>query len=121
MGEDWHMPTVAQFQELISNCSAEETTINNKQGVLFTSNANGNTVFFPYAGYYEEASNSYEQNTSACWTVDASLGSDPGVTYGSAFTATSGYSSPSIGISGMFRYHGLTIRPVRGTLSNSGY
>lgn len=56
LGEPWRMPTTAEFQELIDNCTSVWTTLNGVAGYLFTSNVNGNTLFFPAAGRYSDTS-----------------------------------------------------------------
>lgn len=53
LGAPWRMPTKEEFQELFDNCSSVWTTINGVNGRLFTSNANGRSVFFPAAGRYD--------------------------------------------------------------------
>ena len=53
MGGDWHMPTSAQCAELLGNTTSSWTTDYNGTGVagmIFTSNNNGNSIFFPAAG-----------------------------------------------------------------------
>lgn len=50
------MPTAAEFQELYDNCTSVWTTLNGVNGRLFTSNVNGNTLFFPAAGHYDGTS-----------------------------------------------------------------
>lgn len=52
LGEPWRMPTAEEFQELSDNCSHIWTTLNGVNGILFTSNVNGRTIFFPAAGSY---------------------------------------------------------------------
>lgn len=52
LGAPWRMPTAVEFQELYDNCTCVWTTLNGVNGRLFTSNVNGNTLFFPAAGYY---------------------------------------------------------------------
>ena len=57
-GGTWRMPTSAQFGELYSNCTIQfsfEDVGNNKKryGVLFTSNINGNSIFFPVTDYVD--------------------------------------------------------------------
>ena len=52
-GGQWHMPTNAQYDELTANTTYEWTTINGINGGKFTA-TNGNYVFFPAAGYYED-------------------------------------------------------------------
>ena len=58
-GGSWRMPTSALFEELISNCSKERTTLNGNWGYLFTG-PNGNTIFmpggfFPMVGYWSSS------------------------------------------------------------------
>lgn len=53
-GPGWYMPTYAQIKELTSKCSTEWTAINGVYGQLFTSRINGETVFFPAAGYHTD-------------------------------------------------------------------
>lgn len=52
LGAPWRMPTAAEFQELYDNCTCVWATLNGVVGRLFTSNVNGNTLFFPAAGRY---------------------------------------------------------------------
>lgn len=53
MGGNWRMPTKDEFQELVDNCNVvwindyNGTGIN---GLIFTSNINMNSIFFPAAG-----------------------------------------------------------------------
>lgn len=56
LGEPWRMPTHEEFQELYDNCTCEWTTLNGTNGMLFTSDINGKTVFFPAAGIFDETS-----------------------------------------------------------------
>ena len=51
MGGDWHMPTKEQWEELTANTTSTWTTQNGVNGVLFTSNVNGNSVFVPAFDY----------------------------------------------------------------------
>ena len=54
LGGNWRMPTKDEYQELIDNCNVEWTTNYNQTGVagqVFTSKVNGNSVFFPAAGF----------------------------------------------------------------------
>ena len=53
-GVQWRMPTVAEVEELIANCDITSTTRNNMTGYLYTSKINGETIFFPHAGYYDD-------------------------------------------------------------------
>ena len=53
MGDEWRMPTKADFQELLSNTNKEWTQVNGVNGYKFTSNKEGyqnNSIFIPAAG-----------------------------------------------------------------------
>lgn len=52
LGAPWRMPTAVEYKELYDNCTWVWTTMNGVAGCLFTSNVNGNTLFFPAAGNY---------------------------------------------------------------------
>ena len=54
LGEPWRMPTSIEFQELFDNCTTAWTTLNGVNGILFTSNMNGNKLFIPAAGIGNE-------------------------------------------------------------------
>lgn len=54
LGVPWRMPTADEFQELYDNCTSAWTTLNGVNGLLLTSNVNGNTLFFPAAGVFAD-------------------------------------------------------------------
>lgn len=49
-GGDWHLPSVAECQELQTTCLWEWTTVMNSQGYRVTG-PNGNSIFLPAAGH----------------------------------------------------------------------
>lgn len=51
-GNKWQMPSKEHFKELIQLCKQEVVTYKNVKGILFTSNKNNKTIFFPFAGCY---------------------------------------------------------------------
>ncbi len=53
-GGTWRMPTRAEFEELINNCVVKREKINDVDVYKFTSNINGNSIFFPCGGYKED-------------------------------------------------------------------
>ena len=53
-GESWVMPSLAQFMELLNNCSYTSTSMNGVSGGCFTG-SNGGTIFLPFAGYRKDA------------------------------------------------------------------
>ena len=49
-GGNWRMPTKAEFDELLSNCTWKWCKQNGRSGYKVTSNVNGNSIFLPAAG-----------------------------------------------------------------------
>ncbi|MBO4316020.1 MAG: hypothetical protein J5867_08690 [Prevotella sp.] len=112
-GGNWRMPTYEEMGELIGNCTTEWTTLNGVNGRKFTSNINGNSIFFPAAGYRGGSSLSGAGSYGYIW---------PGTQY-----ASSGYSAYSLGfssstVSGYYgsRASGLPVRPVMESSNQSG-
>ena len=59
LGGNWRMPTKDECQELLDNCNVVWTDNYNGTGVkgrVFTSKVNGNSVFFPAAGFCADSS-----------------------------------------------------------------
>lgn len=52
-GGHWRLPTSEEIKELRLRCTWQETYVNGIKGYLVTS-TNGNSIFFPYAGYTNE-------------------------------------------------------------------
>jgi len=55
-GGKWRMPTQAEKEELINNCTCTWTTQNGVNGYIVTSKTNGNSIFLPAAGQREGTS-----------------------------------------------------------------
>lgn len=68
LGDNWRMPTSVEFQELYDNCTSIWFTLNGVDGVLFTSNINGNTLFFPAAGFYNGTALSKRGLNGSYWS-----------------------------------------------------
>lgn len=99
LGEPWRMPTAAEFQELYDNCTVVWTTMNGVNGRLFTSNVNGNTLFFPAAGYYDGAFLGYRGTGGRYWssTYDSAAGAD-GLSFNSSDVSPQGVTYRRLGI-----------------------
>ena len=50
-GGNWRIPTKAEFQELIDNCTWIWTSINGYSGYMVISKINDNSIFIPAAGF----------------------------------------------------------------------
>ena len=53
LGGKWRMPTKAEYAELINCCTHEWVTINGHKVSKYTSNINGESVYFPQPGCYD--------------------------------------------------------------------
>ncbi len=111
-GGDWRMPTRAQCQELIDNCTTEQTTLNGVNGVRFTSNINGNSIFLPAAGCFHHRWQA--RRSSICYW--ASTRFSAGDEWRFAFCMNN---SPFLKKTNevrmtrrFYRYRGMSVRPV---------
>ena len=68
MGSPCRLPTVGEFQELNSNCTSEWTDEDGVAGRRFTSNINGNSIFFPASGYYNGTTLDYRGSYGNYWS-----------------------------------------------------
>ena len=110
LGSDWRMPTKAELQELLNNCSWEWTQINNINGYKVTSE-NGNSIFIPASDEYSP----YRENTKEGFMIwSANTG---GTQYAMALN-NSYYDSPNFSVQRP-KYYGICIRPVT-TNPNAG-
>ena len=66
MGGAWRIPTKDEFYELISNTTHTETTMYGVQGMMFTSNINGQELFIPFMQGYWYNGNYYKAKSCAC-------------------------------------------------------
>ena len=66
-GDGWRMPTKEEMEELLYYCYEKDATLNDIDGILFTSPKNGNSIFLPFAGVlmYEAGSYGYYWSSSA--------------------------------------------------------
>ena len=109
-GGNWRMPTEGEWTELRTECTWTWTTQNGVNGMLVTG-PNGNSIFFPAAGYRNEknldspGSLDYAGSIGHYWS--SSLRKDnPTLAWGVQF-------SPSyVILSGFQRCYGQAVRPV---------
>ena len=106
LGRNWTIPTRDDFTELNDNCTITQyTTTSNAYGAigkLFTSKINGNSIFIPCGGYYDNTTKNYSSYLYL-WTKN----------YSSSSSADAGYSSgTSLRSTTEYRYYGLNIRPI---------
>ncbi len=109
-GADWRMPSKAQLDELVANCTWEWTQKNGINGQLVTG-PNGKTIFLPAAGYRLGTSSYNENSNGHYWTRSLNVVSE---TYTNPLGAYKMYINNS-GLQSQAgdRNTGCTIRPVR--------
>ncbi len=107
LGEDWRIPTIAEFQELLNNCAWTWCSVNGIYG--YKVSGNGNTIFLPAAGcrYYDETEARYVSELGCYWS-SSSTASDHPTSYAFSFEEDDFMESDNVS-----RYPGLTIRPVK--------
>ena len=103
-GGSYRMPTLAECQELLNNCSSQWTQQNGVSGRLFTG-PNGNSVFLPAAGDRWDTGVHYQGDWGYYWSGTLYPGS-----YGAY--VLSFYSGYSYWVDLCNRYYGRSVRPV---------
>ena len=104
-GGSWRMPTKAECEELVNNCTWKWTTQGGVNGYRVTSKKNGNSIFLPAAGYRDGSSLDYagvfgdywSSTPYGCYSEDASY---------------LGFYSSNLHVVWNYRYCGRTVRPV---------
>jgi hypothetical protein len=66
-GGSWRMPTKAEFQELVDNCTWTWTTQNGHKGYRVTGK-NGQSIFLPAAGYRDGGTLHYDGEYANYWS-----------------------------------------------------
>lgn len=118
LGEKWRMPTDAEWEELFENSTLTWISDDNRKGCLVTSTINGNSLFFPYTGYYSqivfqgntETINTYAEDSQNGYYWSSCLGEnnpDPYCAYVAIFS-----SSNYLPYTYLDRCYGCVIRPV---------
>jgi hypothetical protein len=103
------MPTSGECQELIDNTTSELVADYNGTGVagrLFTSNNNGNSIFVPAAGGCSDGSVVSVGRGGGLWSSSLYT-KEPESAFGLTFGST------VLGMFGVARYDGISVRPVR--------
>ena len=106
-GSSWRMPTMAQLQELVENCTWQWTTRNGVEGQL-AKGPNGKTLFLPAARYRYDSSLSDEEISGDYWSREGG--------YGTSYLAYDLYFMSAGDVywdDFISRRDGLTVRPVR--------
>ena len=107
-GDGWHIPTEAEFRELINNCTWTWIQYNNTVWGYKVEGKNGNKIFLPATGLYQGTE---LQNANQCgYYWSESLSSDKSKV--SILSINNDYSD-NYYISTFLSYYGLAVRPVK--------
>lgn len=109
-GENWRIPTSDEFKELQNNCSTQWTTSGGINGLLFTSDINGKSIFLPAAGSYGEDGLIKEGVNGMYSFADLCTETLSGTTYGNAYAVL--INSQQVNLNYFSRTNGYSIRPV---------
>ena len=104
LGVNWRMPTKAEFDELLNNCTATFTTSNGINGYLFTG-PNGNSIFLPMAGG-RDGEGLLSGGESGFYWLSSLYSDDTDYAWGFLIDSESRYATS------YYRMYGQTIRPV---------
>ena len=108
-GEGWRMPTAAEWQELMDNCTWTWNEDYYNNGIMVTSTVPGYEsakIFLPVVGWREDNKLNEKYGWGAYWssTINSHNSSEAQSAF---FTADKKY------IYSFYRSHGLSVRPVR--------
>ena len=68
MGGKWRMPTKYKFEELLDNTIHEFKTLNEVEGMIFTSKINNNKLFIPFGGCFYDGSFNLAKLYACIWS-----------------------------------------------------
>lgn len=102
-GDGWRMPTEREILELLNYCSCEQSSVNGVNGYK-ANGANGNSIFFPAAGYYVGTSIRDRGSDSHYWSCILDWNRDE---YAYMLNFSEQYYSSNL------RMYGYTVRPVK--------
>ena len=106
LGENWRMPTNAEFHELLDNTDNAWTTYNGVNGWKFTNKTNANNwIFLPAAGY-RGGTYFYSLGSNGCYYASSLNPNAPDCAFSLSFD------SSSILTGSGYRCRGLSVRAV---------
>jgi hypothetical protein len=105
-GGNWRMPTKAEFQELIDNCTWAWTSQNGHNGYKVTSKKNSQSIFLPAAGGRYGDQLNVEGLNGYYWSSTPAAGNDTEAAFSLCFD------KGSQNLALYYRVYGWCVRPV---------
>lgn len=103
-GDEWHMPNLTDFAELIDFCDYHAEEIDGFLCGIYSSKVNDNKLIIPTSGYVYGDSLNIRGSFGYYWSRSR---------YSSMYALSLGIGSSSLGISTYDRHFGFSVRPVR--------
>lgn len=115
-GDQWRMPTKADFKELYDYCTLGFNSENGKDYIIFTSKINGKSIFIPWAGYKVSTTHKIDKSLNFYWLAET----DPEQPTNplSILVEASNYLESRV--TGQARFNLFQIRPVYGPVVDGG-
>lgn len=112
LGGKWRMPTMDEWMELVYETDYEYTTVNGVRGERFISKTNGNSIFVPISGWYDEEGFHVSEYRGWYWssTLDWEINEEPSGAWRFWFDTRDSHNSAFC--TGTSRYEGFQVRPV---------
>ncbi len=104
-GGTWRLPTQQEMQELVDKCTWTWTTIDGHKGYKVTSKTNGNSIFFPAAGWRSVSSSGFVGDYGYYWN------SAPVESF-TQYACYLDFDSGSHNVYWRYRSYGHSVRPV---------
>lgn len=110
-GQSWRIPTKAEAEELIDNCTFERETVNGCEGVWFKSKNNGEKMFMPCAGdrYIENIRSVTPNHAHGYYWTSNLYPTDNAAAYAFHWDGFTNMYKPAF----KERYFGCSVRPVK--------
>ena len=107
-GGNWRMPSVDEWNELLSHCSLKWEERNGVSGVTFVSVQNGNSLFFPATGVYHYDNGLVNLNVEGWYRTNSLDKSRGTISLGFSYTGSLNWYAND-------RCFGQPVRPVYGS------
>lgn len=111
-GGEWRMPTRDEFSELVTWTTQTDTTLFGVNGFMLTSKVNGNSVFFPSAGFCYSGDHSIGKAGVDCCYWSSSLWSGETSFNAVSFESESYSTATWLSLTQNYRETGCSVRPV---------
>ena len=112
LGDSWSIPSVEDFNELLTYCTWQDYVRNGVEGILFVG-PNGNSIFFPDLGHHADVFGMLIMSGTSFWTNSLSTDNSFDDRFAFAMAIQHTYKGTEVEIVSEYRTMGYSIRPVK--------